>query len=87
MRIVLNCKDLYDLVVPSCRVGNIRQGYVLKDDLLFRIWALHGDGFVQVVLPEKFRTSVVQTAHDNIAGHMGSRRPTIGCYSIFSGHV
>lgn len=52
-------KDLYELVVPSCQVGNIRPGYVLKDDMLLRVWAPHGDGFsgdpiVKVVLPEKF---------------------------------
>jgi len=57
-------------------MGNIRQGYVLQDDLLFRIWAPRGDGFsgdpiVQVVLPEKFRTSAVQIAHDNVADHIG----------------
>lgn len=72
-------KDLYALVVPSCQVGNMRQGYVLQDDLLLRVWAPHGDGFsgdpiLQVVLPEKFRKSVIQTAHDNIAGHMGVKK-------------
>ena len=72
-------KDLYDLVVPSCQVGNIKQGYVLHDDVLCRIWAPHGDGFsgdpiVQVVLPEKFRTSVIRTAHDKVAGHMGVKK-------------
>lgn len=72
-------KDLYELVVPSSQVGNIRQGYVLQEDLLLRIWTPHGDGIsgdpiVQVVLPEKFRTSVIHTAHDNIAGHMGIKK-------------
>ncbi len=72
-------KDLYDLVVSSCQVGNIRQGYVLQGDLLFRVWAPHGEGFsgdpiAQVVLPEKFRTSVIQAAHDNVAGHMGVKK-------------
>lgn len=43
---------------------------------MLRVWAPHGEAFsggsvVQIVLPSKFRTSVVQTAHDNVAGHMG----------------
>lgn len=52
-------KDLYELVVHSCQVANIRQGYVIQDGLLLRVWAPHGNGFsgdpiVQVVLPKNF---------------------------------
>lgn len=71
--------NLYDLVVPSSQVGTMKQGYVLQDEVLFRVWAPHGEGFGgdsvrQVVLPAKFRTSVIQTAHDNVAGHMGVKK-------------
>lgn len=70
----------------------MKQGYFLLDDLLVRMWAPHGETFsgdpiVQIVLPSKFRTSVIQTAHDNVAGHMGVKKTTIVCFGIFSGRV
>lgn len=72
-------RSLYDLVLPSSQVGNVRQGYFLQDGLLLRLWAPHGDNFggdpiMQIVLPSKFRMPVIQTAHDNVAGHMGVRK-------------
>lgn len=71
--------NLYDLVAPSGQVGMMKQGYLLLDEVLFRVWAPHGEGFGgdpvrQVVVPEKFRTSVIQAAHDNVAGHMGVKK-------------
>lgn len=70
---------LYDLVAPSGHVGMMKQGYVLQDELLFRVWAPHGEGFGedpvrQVVVPEKFTKPVIQAAHDNVAGLMGVKK-------------
>lgn len=79
---------MYDLVLPTSQVGKVRQGYFLQEDLLFRVWAPHGEAFtgdpiVQIVLPSKCRTSVIQTAHDNVAGHMGVKKKLRPCAPAF----
>lgn len=61
--------------MPKSEVKKARQGYFLQDDLFLRAWApcgevFSGDPVVQVVLPLKYRTPVIQVAHGHIAGHM-----------------
>ncbi|XP_062287781.1 uncharacterized protein LOC133992986 [Scomber scombrus] len=72
-------KGVYDLVLPTMQVGKVKQGYFLLDNVLVRMWAPHGETFsgdpiVQIVLPLKFRNAIIQTAHDNVAGHMGVKK-------------
>lgn len=56
--------------LPSC--------YFLKDGMLLRRWVSESEPitkvYVQVVVPLKFRQSVVGLAHDGVAGHMGVRK-------------
>ena len=60
-------------------MGNNSGGYFLHRDLLMRRWIPHGENFAgglveQVVLPVKYRQSVIKMAQDNVAGHMGVRK-------------
>lgn len=51
-------------------------GYFLLDEVLVRKWLPYDDCSVndpvfQVVIPTKFRDVVLETAHGDVAGHMG----------------
>nr|XP_033966242.1 uncharacterized protein LOC117466868 [Pseudochaenichthys georgianus] len=70
---------LYSQVLPDEEFRSAARGYFLQDGLLVRKWVPQGDCFmgeevVQVVLPSKLRLTVLQTAHDGIAGHLGVKK-------------
>lgn len=49
------------MILPTLRVGKVNRGFVLLEDVLVRMWAPHGDPTMQIVLPFKFRTAIIQT--------------------------
>ena len=72
-------KKLYALVSSDEDIRSKATGYFTRDDVLLRKWSpqnshLVGDPITQVVVPEKLRKTVLQTAHDNLAGHAGVRK-------------
>ena len=72
-------QELFGKVMSFDKVNSSAYGYFLQEGLLFRKWvphveALGGDPFFQFVVPKKFRTLVLQTCHNNIAGHQGVRK-------------
>lgn len=55
---------------------SLAHGYFLLDEVLVRKWLPYDDCSVndpvfQVVIPTKFRDVVLETAHGDVAGHMG----------------
>lgn len=55
------------------------QGFFVQDDVLVHRWCAQGDDFVgkpviQIVVPLKFRETVLKASHDDLAGHMGVRK-------------
>lgn len=75
------------MILPTLQVGKVKRGYVLLEDVLVRMWAPHGDPTVQIVLPLKFRTAIIQTAHDNVAGHVGVKKTYDRVVQHFSGRA
>ncbi len=72
-------KQLFDSVVPTCELEKQSPTYYLQDGLLLRRWVPCGEQLAdavveQVVLPSKYRQSVLKAAHDGAAGHMGVRK-------------
>ena len=65
--------------VPSDEIKNYRVCFYSKEGVLMRKWqkaktkiARHVDPVHQIVVPEKYRTNILETAHDNtFAGHLG----------------
>lgn len=71
-------EGLFDMVLPEDEVKNNSHGYFLLNELLVRKWVPHGDDFVgdpiiQIVVPVKFRESVLKLAHDE-SGHWGVKK-------------
>uniref|UniRef100_A0A3B4TE40 Gypsy retrotransposon integrase-like protein 1 n=1 Tax=Seriola dumerili TaxID=41447 RepID=A0A3B4TE40_SERDU len=71
-------EGLFDMVLSGDEVQNNSHGYFLLKELLVRKWVPHGDDFVgdpiiQVVVPVKFRGSVLKLAHDE-SGHWGVKK-------------
>lgn len=72
-------KELFDKVLPLGEINSSAHGYFLHEGLLFRKWVPHGEALVgeavfQFVVPRKFRDLVLQTCHDNVAGHPGVKK-------------
>lgn len=71
-------RTLYNYILPDDEVEGDPCGYFLQNELLLRKWVPKGDGFgeeiVQIVLPFSQRSTVLQTAHDGVAGHFGVRK-------------
>lgn len=66
---VPSLRGLFEQVPAMDEVRNSFQGYFKHNNLLVRKWMPHGDCFggdpvIQVVLPVKFRESVLKLAHD-----------------------
>ena len=65
--------------VPSDEIKNYRVCFYSREGVLMRKWqkaktkiARHVDPVHQIVVPEKYRTNILETAHDNtFAGHLG----------------
>ncbi|KAJ0033824.1 hypothetical protein NQD34_000931 [Periophthalmus magnuspinnatus] len=70
-------RDAFDLVVPEAQIASMANGYFVQNDVLFRKWSPPGecvfDAVFQIVVPTKFRTAVLEVAHNN-AGHFGVRK-------------
>lgn len=74
----LSLKSLFEQVGTDAQIESSARGYFLNDGLLVRKWVPHGENFVgdpivQIVLPEKFRESVLKVAHEG-SGHFGVRK-------------
>jgi len=69
---------------------DIAHGYFLQDGMLVRKWIPHGNDFagdpiMQVVVPEMYRSLVLRISHDNLAGHLGVKKPMTESFVIFLG--
>lgn len=69
-------KPLFEIVYTEDDVDvNLSSCYFLRDKLLLRRWVSKAEptakAYVQVVIPQKFRQSVVKLAHEGGAEHMG----------------
>lgn len=72
-------KAQYEQVVDNAEIRSRAQDYYIKDGVLLRKWSPHngscvGDPIVQVVVPSKFRPLVLETAHNRLAGHSGTKK-------------
>ena len=71
--------DLFNCVLPKQDVNNLAQGYFIEDGVLLRKCVPHGHGFsagdpiVQIVIPSRFRETVLRSAHYE-SGHRGVRK-------------
>ncbi len=75
----LSLAELFDIAVQDDDVSNVARGYFVQDGMLLRKWVPHGDDIVgdpvfEVVVPTKFRKTVLEVAHDH-SGHSGVRKP------------
>ena len=72
--------------IINCKDGSTVQYYV-KQGLYYRLYTCAGDDpqiFRQVIVPQKLRLCVLQTAHDGImSGHFGIRKTTDKILSKF----
>jgi len=71
-------KPLFSMVrVDRDIETQLPSGYFLKDGMLLRRWVSKSEPvtkvYVQVVVPLKFRQTVIGLAHDGVAGHKGVR--------------
>ncbi len=68
---------MFDSAVQDYDVYNVAQSYFVQGGMLLRKWDPHGVDFVgdpviQVVVPTKFRKTVLEVTHDH-SGHSGVR--------------
>uniref|UniRef100_A0A8C1I8K6 Gypsy retrotransposon integrase-like protein 1 n=1 Tax=Cyprinus carpio TaxID=7962 RepID=A0A8C1I8K6_CYPCA len=71
--------QLFERVMSPEEIRNVAHGYFLQDGILVRKWIPHGSDFagdpiIQVVVPEKYRSLVLQISHDKLAGHLGVKK-------------
>ena len=63
--------------MSAAEIKSAASGYFLRSRLLFRKWAVLGDGvgdaLYQLVVQTKFRPLVLKVAHDE-SGHFGVRK-------------
>lgn len=72
-------QQLFENVLSANEIHNVGHSYCLQDGMLVRKWIPHGKDFagdpiMQVVVPVKYRPIVLQTSHDEIAGHWGVKK-------------
>ncbi|XP_039531236.1 uncharacterized protein LOC120481582 [Pimephales promelas] len=70
---------LFESLMSPDEIRHVAQGYFLQDGMLVRKWIPHGSDFagdpiLQVVVPEKYRSLVLESSHDKFAGHFGVRK-------------
>ncbi len=70
--------ELFTLVLSDSDIHDVARAYFVQDGLLLRKWSPHGEDFVgdpigQVVLPTKFRSIVLEVAHEK-SGHPGIKK-------------
>ncbi|KAG1933868.1 gag-pol fusion protein [Pimephales promelas] len=71
--------ELFAGVLPAEEQHSAARGYFVQDGLLVRKWMpqtkeIFEDPVFQIVVPVKFRDLILQTAHGDIAGHLGVRK-------------
>lgn len=71
-------KELFDSALPAGEGISLARGYFIQNGLLVRKWVPHGESFVgdamvQIVVPGKFRSLVLELSHDQ-SGHLGVRK-------------
>uniref|UniRef100_A0A8C1RHP2 Gypsy retrotransposon integrase-like protein 1 n=1 Tax=Cyprinus carpio TaxID=7962 RepID=A0A8C1RHP2_CYPCA len=71
--------ELFAGVLPVEERHSAARGYFVQDGLLVRKWMpqindVLEDPVFQIVVPVKFRDLILQTAHGDIAGHLGVRK-------------
>ena len=64
---------------PSSEMSSSAHGYFLQEGVLVRKWVPQSEGFsveaiFQIVIPSPLRAGVIQTAHDDLAGHLGMQK-------------
>ncbi|MCI4378233.1 hypothetical protein PGIGA_G00213480 [Pangasianodon gigas] len=69
---------LFTLALSDSEAPDVTRGYFVQDGLLLRKCSPHGEDFVgdpivQVVVPTKFRSVVLEVAHEK-SGHPGVRK-------------
>lgn len=62
----------------ASEMTSVAHGYLLQEGELVRKWMPQGESFAaeaifQIVIPNKLK-GVLQTAHDDIAGHLGVQK-------------
>lgn len=77
----------FDLVVPADEIDSLANGYLVKNDVLFRKWTSVSDlgvrdAVFQLVVPSKFRPAVLKLAHDE-TGHFGVRKTYVNLLKHF----
>ncbi len=82
--------ELFTLVLSDSDVHDVARAYFVQDGLLLRKWSPHGEDFVgdpigQVVLPKKFRSIVLEVAHEK-SGHPGVKKTYDRVLRFFFGH-
>ncbi len=82
--------ELFALVFSDSDVPDVARAYFVQDGLLLRKWSPHGEDFVgdpvvQVVVPTKFRSVVLEVAHEK-SGHPGVKKTYDRVLRYFFGH-
>lgn len=72
-------QKLFESVLSEDEIRKVANGYLLQDGMLMRKGIPHGKYFagdptIQVVVPVKYRSIVLQTFHDEVAGHLGVKK-------------
>lgn len=71
----LSLAEMFNNTLSSADILRTMRGYFVHDGVLYHKWVPHVDGLVgeaiiQLVVPTKYRKSVLQVAHDQ-SGHSG----------------
>lgn len=66
-------------MLPTADMESAAQGYFVQDDVLVQRWCVHGDVFVgkavvQIVVPLKFRGTLMKAYYYDLAGDMGVKK-------------
>ena len=64
---------------PSSEVSSSAHGFFLQEGVLVRKWVpqgewCSGEAIFQIVIPSPLRAGVLQTAHEDVAGHLGVQK-------------
>ncbi len=68
-------QELMSQVRSASEIMSAAHGYFLQEGVLVRKWLPQGECFAgeaifQIVIPDQLRDGVLQTAHDDVAGHL-----------------
>lgn len=89
-RMAASLKDYFERILLKDEIRSAAQGYLLHNGLLVRKWPYLVNGGVkpvyQVVVPLKFRSSVLQASRDQF-GHFGVHKTYDYVMRYFFGHA